>query len=134
MVFVTYTTAPFVTFARIRLPLFARRSREQLATWIQKVPRSTEIYLTTMSFSGRGRVSCMLVSDLKETKARLGVANLARNPNSEIGYRKEWWRTKEPYLFYIADDSAKGGKAKVWQTSAWQKAMWRHILKRIREN
>lgn len=87
-----------------------------------------------MRFSGRGRVSRMLVSDLKETKARLGVANLARMSNPEADSRKQWWRPKEPHLFYIADDSAKGGKAKVWQTSAWQKTMWRHVLNRIREN
>ena len=134
MIFVTYTTAPFVSYARIRLPLFARRSREQLARWIQKIPRNTEIYLTTMGFSGRGRVSRMLVSDLKETKARLGVANLARTLNSEAGFRKKWWRPKEPHLFYIADDSAKSGKSKTWQTSAWQKTMWRHVLNRIRDN
>lgn len=134
MVFVMYTTAPFVSFARVRLPLYARQSREQLARWIQEIPQNTEIYLTTMRFSGRGRVSRMLISDLKETNARLGVANLARKSNSAANLKREWWRAKEPQLFYIADDSAKGEKSKVWQTSAWQKTMWRHVLNRIRDN
>lgn len=134
MVFVTYTTAPFVSFARIRLPLFARKSREQLATWIQKIPRNTEIYLTTMRFSGRGRVSRMLVSDLKETNARLGVANLARKPTSAASFKRKWWGVKEPHLFYIANDNPKGGDSKIWQTSAWQKTMWQHVLNRIRDN
>ena len=134
MVFVTYTTAPFVTYARIRLPLFARRSREQLARWIRDIPRDTEIYLTTMNFSGRGRVSRMLVSDLRETRARLGVANLARNLTSAASFQRQWWRTREPHLFYIASDSTQGGNSKIWQTSAWQKTMWRHVLNRIRDN
>lgn len=134
MVFVMYTTAPFVSYARIRLPQFARLSREKLARWIQKIPRDTEIYLTTMTFSGRGRVSRMLVSDLKETKARLGVANLARKPTSATNIKKEWWRSKEPQFFYIAKGSAKVENSKVWQTSAWQKTMWQHVLKRIRDN
>jgi hypothetical protein len=134
MIFVTYTTAPFVSYAHIRLPQYARRSREQLARWIKNIPPNTEIYLTTMQFSGRGRVSRMLLSDLKETKARLGVANLARKPSSVATPGRKWWRMKEPNLFYIASQSTMGGETKVWQTSAWQKTMWRHVLNRIRNN
>ena len=131
MVFVTYTTAPFVSYARIRLPSFARRSREQLARWISKIPQNTEVYLTTMRFSGRGRVTRMLLSDLKQTKARLGVANLARIPGAAEESHGRWWRPKEPRFFYIASESAKRGNSKVWQTSEWQKSMWQHVLKRI---
>lgn len=134
MVFVMYTTAPFVSYARIRLPSFARRSREQLARWIQKIPQDTEIYLTTMSFSGRGRVSRMLLSDLKQTKARLGIANLARKSTASAKSSRVWWKIKEPNLFYVASESMKEGESKVWQTSAWQKTMWRYVLKRIGKN
>lgn len=131
MLFVAYTSAPFVSFARIKLPPFARRSREQLAKWILDVPQNTEIHITTMNFSGLTRVTRMLLSDLNQTKARLGVANLVRRTSAAEQSGRKWWMTKEPHLFYIANESTKAGNTKVWQTSGWQKNMWRQVMKRI---
>lgn len=133
MIFVTYTTAPFVSYVHIKLPAFARRSQDQLMQWVKNLPRNTEIDMTTLRFSGRPRVSRMPLSDLKETKARLGVANLARVSNSSINSKRPWWKGKEPDLFYVAHDSTKGRKSAVWQTAPWQKAVWQHIVEQIRK-
>lgn len=131
MVFVTYTTAPFVSYVHIKLPAFARRSKEQLVKWIEQVPANTEIDLTTMRFSGRVRVCRMLLSDLKETKARLGVANLARASNSTVSKSRPWWMGREPDCFYVANDIVKGRKF-VWKSAAWQKDLWQFVLGRIK--
>lgn len=122
MIFIAYTTVPFVSYVHIKLPGFARRSKDKLMQWVQQVPPNAEIDLTTMRFSGHPRVSRMLISDLNETKARLGVANLAKVSNFTI---KPWWMGKEPTLFYVTQKSA------VKQTPPWQKAIWQHILDRI---
>ena len=131
MIFVTYTTAPFVSFVHIKVPSFARRSRAQLSRWIQEVPKSTEIDLTTMRFAGRARVTRLPLSDLKPTKARLGVANLAKISRLSTEPSKPWWMGKELNLFYVANENKSNQESKIWQTSSWQKAMWQLILNRI---
>lgn len=135
MIFVTYTTGPFVNHLSIKLPGFARRSREHLAQWAQQVPRNTEIEMTTMRFSGRPRVSRMLLSDLRETKVRFGVENLAKVSNSPISYSSNrlWWVGKEPDVFYVAPESTQGRKSNPWQVGAWQSDVWQHVLNQIRK-
>lgn len=124
MIFIAYTTMPFVSHGHVNLPGFARRSKDQLMQWARQVPRNTEIDLTTMRFSGRHRVSRILLSDLKETKARLGVANLARVSNVSI---RPWWMGKEPSFFYVAR------KSMVRQSATLQDIVWQSILDRIRK-
>ena len=131
MLFVAYTTAPFVTFIHIKLPIFARRSKDHLLRWIQKLPQTTEIDVTTMRFSGYARVSRMLLSDLKQTRARLGVANLVRTKGLSDESTKPWWRPKEPRLFYVGKEDPLSRKKSVWQTALWQKSLWQIISSQI---
>lgn len=133
MIFVTYTSMPFVSYVRIKLPAFARRSKDQLIQWVQNVPSTTEIDLMTMWFSGRPRVSHMLVSDLRETKARLGIANLARVSSSTANASRPWWMGKEPHIFYVADNGTKSQKPPRSETIALRQLMWHHIMERIRK-
>lgn len=108
MVFVAYTTTPFVSYVHLRLPVFARQSREKLFRWARNIPPSTEIDLTTIRSFGRPRVSRMKLSDLRATSARLGVANLARRFQSSGNETKRpWWMGKPQELFYIGNDHGK---------------------------
>ncbi|KAA6410102.1 MAG: hypothetical protein FRX48_05521 [Lasallia pustulata] len=116
MVFVAYTTAPFVCYVHLRLPIFARQSREQLFKWARKIPSSTEIDLTTVQSFGRPRVSRMKISDLRTTNARLGVANLAKRPQSSgTEIKRPWWRSKPQGLFYVGNDRARSREPSVWR-------------------
>ena len=116
MVFVAYTTTPFVSYAHLRLPVFARQSREQLFKWARKIPPSTEIDLTTIRSFGRPRVSRMKISDLRTTSARLGVANLARRPQSSgTETKRPSWRGKPQGLFYIGNDDGKSREPSLLQ-------------------
>lgn len=135
MIFVTYTTGPFVNHLSIKLPGFARRSREHLTQWAKQVPRNTEIEMTTMHFSGRPRVSRMLLSDLRETKVRFGVENLAKVSNSPISFKSNrlWWVGKESNVFYVAPESTQGRKSNPWQVGAWQSDVWQQVLNQIRK-
>lgn len=132
MAFVTYTSMPFVSYVRVKLPGFARRSKDQLMQWAQKVPPHTEIDMMTMQFSGRPRVSRMLLSDLRETKARWGIANLARVINPAATASRPWWMGKEPHIFYVADNGTYK-KSPISETIALRQFMWKRIMDRIRE-
>lgn len=116
MLFVAYTTMPFVSYVHLRLPIFARKSREQLFRWARNIPPSTEIDLTTIRSFGRPRVSRMKLSDLRTTSARLGVANLARKvQNSVSETQRPWWRGKPQDLFYVGNESAGSREPSLWQ-------------------
>ncbi|MCJ1230090.1 hypothetical protein MMC12_006761 [Toensbergia leucococca] len=116
MVFAAYITAPFVNHVYIKIPFYARRSREHLMKWVQNIPPTTEIGLTTINFYGRPRATRMFVSDLRRTKARLGVANLVRilTP-AQAAARRPWWMGKQPNLFYVATERVKSRQTSVWQ-------------------
>lgn len=133
MLFVAYTTSPFVTYVHIRLPNITLRSRDQLKKWVQRIPPSTEVDLTTMRFSGLPRVSRMPLSELRHSRARLGVANLVKVPSSLPQPSRPWWRGKEPQLFYVTSTHLKSRPIALWQTVDWKKAMWQQILDQIRK-
>lgn len=82
--FVAYTTAPFVTFVHVRLPPWARQSKEMLQRFVEGLDNPTkapsmELELTTMSFLSKPRVSRVAVSELRPASARFGIVNYTRD-------------------------------------------------------
>ena len=119
--FVGLTTRPFVSFVHIKLPVFARRSKESLFKWAQNIPPETQVHMTTTRFYGGPRVSRMAVEDLRQTKAWLSVANLTRTPPPRTEAAKKSWRTPKPVLrFYVG-----AGKKKAKDFSVWEQALKR---------
>ena len=114
MLFVAYTTSPFVTYVHIRLPPFARQSRELLNQWSKKLTADTEIDLTTMGFYGLPRVSRVRLADLRMRKARLTSANLVRVNHPELK-KRSWWMGRKPDAFYVARQLSKGKSNSVWE-------------------
>lgn len=80
MFIVGVTTAPFVTYVHVRLPVAARRSREALLQWSKHMPVETEVDLTTMRLIGVPRVRRMKLSDLRTKTDRrfFDIANLVQ--------------------------------------------------------
>jgi hypothetical protein len=117
MLFVASTTAPFVPFVHIRLPLFARQSREKLLRWAKDIPPDTEIDMTTMRFFGWTRITRLRLGDLSPArKRRVGVTNLVWSPREPAPIiRRPWWKTKAPTKFYIGKDQSKSREPFVWQ-------------------
>ena len=116
MLYVMYFTAPFVSYVHIRLPLFARRSREQLLRWAESMSPTTEIDLTTMRFYGRPRVSRMPLQDLRKAKPSFGIANLIRvqkPPHAKTG--RPWWMGKPLTGFYVGNERGQSREPAVWQ-------------------
>lgn len=133
MLFVTYVTSPFVNYIHIKLPHVTIRTKDQLMRWAYKMPRNTEIDLTTMRFSGLPRVSRMTLADLRQSKGRFGVANLAKSSSSKKPLRP-WWKGKVPKLFYVDNERVKVRKAVEAPSSIGKKAIWELVLDRIEKS
>ncbi|MCJ1405303.1 hypothetical protein MMC11_008530 [Xylographa trunciseda] len=138
LLFVGYTTKPFVNYVHIRLPIFARQSQEHLLRWSKTIAPDTEIDMTTMRFFGLPRVSRMQVADLRETKrSTLSVANLARVPaQSDSAKKRPWWAGKEVMRFYIGHNERKGSESAIWPSvleaiRARKGAGWERLDRRL---
>ena len=116
MLYVMYFTAPFVSYVHVQLPIFARRSREQLLRWAESMSPTTEIDMTTMRFYGRPRVSRMPLGDLRKKKPSFGIANLTRAQRSSPAKgERPWWMAAPLTEFYVGNERGKSREASVWQ-------------------
>lgn len=107
IIFVAYTTAPFVTHIHIHLPPAARTSRNVLERFVRATPPSTQLTLTTMSFIAKPRYSTMQAGELFPARQRLGVVNYVRDTSKENASRK-WYMYRAVGKFYIQDQTAAG--------------------------
>jgi hypothetical protein len=114
MVSVAYISGPFVNYIHLRLPAFARGSREMLLRYSKKLPKDAEIDITTMNFIGKPRVTRMKVTDLYPVKERLGMANYARD-TTKINAERPWWMGKAVRQFGV-----HGGRSKVMGGEIWR--------------
>ena len=114
MVFVTYTTAPFVTYVHLRLPEFARQSRENLLRYSKHLPRKANVDITTLNLIGRPRVSRVGVHDLHPVRSRLGITNYARNVKDE-DMKRAWWAARSVKQFAILQGRGKVREEGIWE-------------------
>ncbi|KAI9715473.1 MAG: hypothetical protein M1812_005949 [Candelaria pacifica] len=102
MLFVAYTTSPFVTYIHLRIPQFARHSKDTLMKYSKKVPSDAELVMTTIQFSGRPRTTNMRLSELRSVDRRFGVVNLVRNVSKGTTRpRKLRWLGNGVTQFYV---------------------------------
>lgn len=114
MLYVMTVSAPFVVYVHIKLPQFARRSREQLLRWAENIPPSTELDLTTIRTYGRPRVSRLTLAELKPVKARFGIENLARIQRKYGRTPRPWWAHREQHLFFVGNQRRKTFESSIW--------------------
>jgi hypothetical protein len=114
MVSVAYISGPFVNYIHLRLPAFARGSREMLLRYSKKLPQDAEIDITTMNFIGKPRVTRMKVTDLYPVKERLGVANYARD-TTKINAERPWWMGKAVRQFGVHSGRSKVMGGEIWK-------------------
>ena len=115
MLYMMYYSSPFVAYVHVKLPLFARRSREQLLRWSQNIPPNTELEMTTIKSYGGLRTSRMPVANLSPTKSRFGIQNLALIPKVSSGGKRPWWAPKEQRVFFVGSERKKTVESIMWQ-------------------
>lgn len=122
LVFVAYTTSPFVTHIYIRLPPAARTSRPVLERFIHgALPPSTELTLTTMSAIAKPRYSTMQAGHLRPAKRRFGIVNYVRDAESAMAENetRKWYNLRAMTKFGVQEVGTKKKKSKRDLTEAW---------------
>ncbi|KAI9651462.1 MAG: hypothetical protein M1829_002810 [Trizodia sp. TS-e1964] len=108
ILFVTYTTSPFVSYIHLRLPHYARRSHEMLLRYAKTLPAEAKLEMSTMRFTGQPRINAVKAHELLEESGRFGVANYRRRANDE----GSWGRAKR---FYVAANAGSARVSGVWE-------------------
>ncbi|EEA20864.1 hypothetical protein TMatcc_000862 [Talaromyces marneffei ATCC 18224] len=118
LIFVAYTTAPFVNNIYIHLPIFARKSREAALEYVKNLPSSATLSIRTMKITTIPRTTEVRISDLVPDKALLRPVSF-RNT-----YSMGWGTLKQFY----ASPTSKNARA----TPKFYPELWDHIYTRIR--
>ena len=113
MVVVMFISGPFVNFVHLRLPPYARRSREIMTRYVKALPKDAELVITTMSALGKRRVSAVRIAELYPTRERFGLANYARD-TTEINSKRAWWMGKVVRTFGIHPTTSKVPEGDIW--------------------
>lgn len=100
LLFIAYTTSPFVTHMHIHLPAQARASRAALERFVRAMPQDTKLTITTMSLIGKPRYSSVAAGDLKPVSQRFGIINYVRDTTKENESRK-WYHFRAVSGFHI---------------------------------
>lgn len=130
LVFVAYTTSPFVTHIYIHLPPAARTSRAVLERFIHgALPPSTELTLTTMSAIAKPRYSTMQAGHLRPSNRRFGIVNYVRDAEDAMAENetRRWYNLRAMSKFGVQEVRAQekkkkkkaGGKKSKDLTEAW---------------
>ncbi|KAK4066444.1 hypothetical protein Trihar35433_6871 [Trichoderma harzianum] len=123
--FVAYTTSPFVSHIYIHLPPVARTTRPVLERFINALPPSTELTLTTMSAIAKPRYSTMQVGHLRPAKRRFGIVNYVRDAEGAIAENetRKWYNLRAMTKFGVqeagVDKKKLKGKKDKDLTEAW---------------
>ncbi|KAK0391623.1 hypothetical protein NLU13_1123 [Sarocladium strictum] len=133
MVLIGYTSSPFVTHVHIHLPTAARASRQALERFVQAIPSSTPLTLTTMSFIGKPRYSKLQAGHLRPERSRLGLVNYVRDHVDQEAASRKWYNLPAVNKFYIQDEAAlatakKKSKGKKSPVEWW---IWDAVRERI---
>ena len=117
MVFVTYIASPFVANIHLRLPRYARNSRQLLTRYWQTLPKDAKLDITTMNWIGKPRVSLVNVSDLKHVKQRFGMVNYIRD-TKELNLKRPWWMGKAVKQFGVHGGTKIKDGSGIWEAIA----------------
>ncbi|KFA76482.1 hypothetical protein S40288_06488 [Stachybotrys chartarum IBT 40288] len=123
--FVTYTTAPFVTHVHIHLPTYARTSPAHLERFVRALPDSTPLTVTTMSVIGKPRYSSLQVGDLTPARKRFGLVNFVRDAAvAQENARRRWYMFPAVRRFYVQEKAAPQGRKRYAKKSAAKIDSW----------
>ncbi|KAI6083543.1 hypothetical protein F4821DRAFT_262793 [Hypoxylon rubiginosum] len=122
LVFVAYTTSPFVSFIHMRIPPFARQSEDMLRRFVRTLPPTTELDVTSMSFIAKPRASKVKLEDLYRVNRRLGIVNLARDTKAENAARR--W-----YMFRAVGNFSAQPSSNTVTRASW---VWESIMNTIK--
>ncbi|WQF87224.1 hypothetical protein CDEST_12238 [Colletotrichum destructivum] len=117
LLFVAYTSAPFVTYIYLRLPPYARQSRALLERYVRTLPPTAQLEIGTMGLATRPRTALVTAADLRPVTpgaaggslaARFGLVTHVRDVSALTAKRK-WHHYRPVSQFGIREDIATSG-------------------------
>ncbi|KAG0645535.1 hypothetical protein D0Z07_8778 [Hyphodiscus hymeniophilus] len=117
MTAVAYLTSPFVANIHLRLPPFARYSRELVHRYSQALPKDAKLELTTMNFIGMPRVTRITISELRPARERFGLVNYVRD-TKEKNSKRSWYMGKASRQFAVHGGTRITQGSGVWENVA----------------
>ena len=122
MVFVAYTSAPFVNFIHLTLPVAARRSKEHAYQYAKKLPPTATLHINTMKFTTIPRQTEVRFGDLvPDKKLTRPVSFRNQNPSPP-----PWWQWRSQQHFFTREYSKPG-----WKSSTFYPELWSHVYRQI---
>ncbi|KAF1350100.1 hypothetical protein BDV97DRAFT_182768 [Delphinella strobiligena] len=127
LVLVSFMTAPFVSDVFIRLPDWARKSRDSLKTFARRMPPDTRLDFQKIGFLPFPRTRGVQLSELRTLSSSKALANLEHVPHANAGkHTPAWLRLARGYLYLRP------------KSSHWQKTpapdVWPLVLDHIQRN
>ena len=116
LLFVSYTSAPYVNFIHLALPFFARRSREQAIQYAKNLPPTATLYINTMKFTTIPRQTEARFKDLVADKATIRPVSFR---NQEPAPRR-WWQWRTQQHFYTGEKSKPGRESPTFYPELWE--------------
>lgn len=111
------TSAPFVTYVHLALPLWARASHPRLVRYAQNLPSTANVDITTLRWIWP-RVTRLNVSELHIHKSQIGAMTIRRTVPQNVLDGRQWWQWRPLKTFYV---SGKGGKTV--ETGVWEEVV-----------
>ncbi|EER45189.1 conserved hypothetical protein [Histoplasma capsulatum var. duboisii H88] len=125
MLFVLYTTAPFVNLIYLKLPHAARQTRQRTQFYLKDVPQNATLDIETMKLNFYFRSTQVALSDLVLGRSTFRPVNLI---NTKPGHQS-WWKGNNIY-FYAPVKTRLNSKP----TSKYFPEVWEGVFAKIKEN
>ncbi|KXH59126.1 hypothetical protein CSAL01_11625 [Colletotrichum salicis] len=114
--FISYTSAPFVTFIYLRLPPYARQSRVLLERYVRTLPPTAQLEIGTMGLVTRPRLTAVTAAELRPVAAdsgplatRLGIVTHTKDVSALMAKRR-WYHYRPVGQFGINTGVEASGK------------------------
>ncbi|OJD19916.1 hypothetical protein AJ78_00110 [Emergomyces pasteurianus Ep9510] len=125
MLFVLYTTAPFVNLIYLTLPHAARQTRQRTQFYLKDVPRNAILNIETMKLNFYFRKTRVALSDLTPGRSTFRPINFINaNPIPQ-----PWWKGNNIY-FYAPVKTRLSLKP----TSKYFPEVWEGVFEKIKQN
>ncbi|KAK2809199.1 hypothetical protein FQN50_004035 [Emmonsiellopsis sp. PD_5] len=126
MLFVLFTTAPFVNHVYLAIPTIAQQTRQRTQAYLKNVPRDATLNIETMKLNFYPRRTEVSLQDLIPARSRVRPVSFAHTKPEP----QPWWKGKSPIHFYAPEKSKHGSRA----TLKYFPEVWEGVFAKIKAN
>ncbi|KAK2792350.1 hypothetical protein FQN51_001690 [Onygenales sp. PD_10] len=126
MLFVLFTSAPFVNHVYLAIPTIAQQTRQRTQAYLKNVPRNATLNIETMKLNFYPRRTEVSLEDLIPARSKVRpVSFMHTKPQPQ-----PWWKGKSPIYFYAPEKSKHGARA----TLRYFPEVWEGVFAKIKAN